>query len=98
MYVNSTVIIMALRPFVGPWLLFSFLILFTFRSSLSEGRPLHRTKDTQTSMHRVGFEPTTPIFDREKTVRASDRAVNVNGEFHHYLVLTLLLAVHSSLI
>jgi hypothetical protein len=28
----------------------------------------------------VGFEPTTPEFEREKTVHALDRAANVIGE------------------
>jgi hypothetical protein len=49
-------------------------------------RPLreHRTaqtqnKRTQTSMPRVGFEPTTPVFKRAKTVHAFDRAVTVIG-------------------
>jgi hypothetical protein len=41
--------------------------------------PTHRTtqtqnKRTQTSMPRVGFEPTTPAFERAKTVLALDRA------------------------
>jgi hypothetical protein len=47
-------------------------------------RPLltHRTTQTQyeltqTSMPRVGFEPTTPVFERAKTVRALDRAPTV---------------------
>jgi hypothetical protein len=39
----------------------------------------HRTtqtqiKGTQTSMPRVGFEPTIPVFGRTKTVHALDRA------------------------
>jgi hypothetical protein len=28
-------------------------------------------------MPLVGFEPTTPVFERAKTVHASDRAANV---------------------
>jgi hypothetical protein len=57
-------------------------------------RPLltHRTaqtqnKRTQTSMPRVGFEPTIPVFERAKTVHALDRAATVNGLLTHYLVL-----------
>jgi hypothetical protein len=30
-------------------------------------------------MPRVGFEPTIPVFDREKTVNALDRADTVIG-------------------
>jgi hypothetical protein len=42
--------------------------------------PTHRTtqiqnKQTQTSMPRVGFEPTIPVFERAKRVHALDRAV-----------------------
>jgi hypothetical protein len=71
---------------------FSFLILYTVGSSPWTGdqpvaRPLrtHRTtqtqnKRTQTSMRRVGFEPTTPVFERVKRVHALDRAVTVLGE------------------
>jgi hypothetical protein len=44
--------------------------------------PKHRTaqrenKRKQTSMLRVGIEPTTPVFERAKTVRALDRAATV---------------------
>jgi hypothetical protein len=46
--------------------------------------PTHRTtqtqnKRTQTSLPRVGFEPTTPVFERTKTVHALDRADTVIG-------------------
>jgi hypothetical protein len=35
----------------------------------------HNTeKRGHTSMPRVGFEPTIPVFERQKTVRASDRS------------------------
>jgi hypothetical protein len=30
-------------------------------------------------MHRVGFEPTAPVFERTKTVHALDRAAVVSG-------------------
>jgi hypothetical protein len=66
---------MAPQPFVGPWLFFSFLILYTARrtpwmSSEPVARPLptHRTTHTQTLMPRVGFEPTIPAFERAATV------------------------------
>jgi hypothetical protein len=54
--------------------------------SLSQGLYLHteqhntRNKRTQTSIHRVGFEPKTPVFERAKTVHALDRAATVAGK------------------
>jgi hypothetical protein len=53
-------------------------------SNLSQGRYLHRTTQTQnkrreTSMPWVGFERTTPVFERVNTVRALDRAATVIG-------------------
>jgi hypothetical protein len=68
---------------------FSFLIFYTVGRTPWTGdqpvaRPLpaHRTtqtqnKRTQTSMHRVGFEPTIPVFERAKIVHALDRATTV---------------------
>jgi hypothetical protein len=52
--------------------------------SPSQGRYLHRTtqtqnKRTQTSMPRVGFELTIPVFEQEKTVHDLDRAATVIG-------------------
>jgi hypothetical protein len=46
--------------------------------------PTHRTTQTQnkcthTSMPRVGFELTIPVFERAKTVNALDRAATVIG-------------------
>jgi hypothetical protein len=70
---------------------FIFLILYTFGKTPWTGdqpvaRPLltHRTtqtqnKRTQTSMPRMRFEPTTPVFERRKTVHALDRAATVIG-------------------
>jgi hypothetical protein len=64
--------------FVGPWPLFTFLIFYTdgrtpWTGDRSVARPLpaHRTaqtqnKRTQTSMLRVGFEPTIPVFERRQ--------------------------------
>jgi hypothetical protein len=63
----------------GPWLLFQFLNLYivsrtpwTGDQPVTRPLPTHRTqiqnKSTQTSMPRVGFEPTIPVFKREKTV------------------------------
>jgi hypothetical protein len=82
---------MVLQPFVGPWPLFQFLNLFTQFVRLlvwgirpSQGRYLHteqhtQNKRTQTSMPEVGFEPTTPVFERAKTVHASDGGATVIG-------------------
>jgi hypothetical protein len=49
--------------------------------------PTHRRAQTQnkgkqTSMPRMGYEPTTPVFERAKTVHALDRAATAIG---HYL-------------
>jgi hypothetical protein len=46
--------------------------------------PTHRTTQTQnkrkqTYMPRVGFEPTTPVFQRAKSVHFLDRAFTVIG-------------------
>jgi hypothetical protein len=50
--------------------------------SLSQGRypnpeQQKQNKRTKTSMPRVGFEPTIPVFERAKTVHASDKAAIV---------------------
>jgi hypothetical protein len=71
---------------------FSFLILYTVGctprtgdASVARPLPTHRTiqtqnKRTETSMSRVGFEPTTPVFERAKTFHAF-RAATVIGTF-----------------
>jgi hypothetical protein len=38
-----------------------------------------QNKHRYTSMPRVGFEPTIPVFERAKTIHASDRAATVIG-------------------
>jgi hypothetical protein len=70
---------------------FRFLILYTAGRTHCTGdqpvaRPLsaHRTAKTknnrtQTSMPQTGFEPTTPVFQRKKSVHALDRAVTMIG-------------------
>jgi hypothetical protein len=80
---------MALEPFVEPWPLFRFLVPYIvgrtpWMGDQPDARPLliYRTaqtqnKRTQTSMPRVGFESTTPVFERAKTVHALDRAATV---------------------
>jgi hypothetical protein len=43
---------------------------------MSQNSNLTQTQDKhkQTSMPRVELEPTTPVFEREKTIHAVDRA------------------------
>jgi hypothetical protein len=78
-YSLLTNISMALQPF-GPCSFFSFLIIYTVGRTPWTGdqpvaRPLsaHRTtqtqnKRTQTSVLRVGFEPTIPVFELALTL------------------------------
>jgi hypothetical protein len=73
----------------GPWPLFQFLNLYTvgrtpWTVDQPAARPLptHRktrtqNKCTQTSMSRVGFEPTVQVFERSNAVHALDRAATV---------------------
>jgi hypothetical protein len=68
-----------------------FLIIYTVgRTSWTGDQPVarplptHRTSQTQnkrtlTSMLRVGFEPTIPVFERAKTVHALDHAATLIG-------------------
>jgi hypothetical protein len=74
---------MALRPFLGPWTLLSFLIVYTVGkapwtsiSYLHTGQ--HEHKITQTSMHRVWFKPTIPVFERWGLARGRVVAQAVN--------------------
>jgi hypothetical protein len=52
--------------------------------SPSQGSYLTQTqkKHRQTSIPRVGFEPTIPAFERAKTVHALDRVATVIGSKH----------------
>jgi DNA-binding transcriptional regulator of glucitol operon len=82
---------MALQPFVGPWPHFQFLNLYavsrtpwTGDRTVARLLPAHGTtqiqnKRTQTSIPRMGFESTTPVLEREKTVHVLDRTANVIG-------------------
>jgi hypothetical protein len=45
----------------------------------AHGTAQTQNKRTETSIPRVGFEPTIPAFERAKTVHASDRAATVIG-------------------
>jgi hypothetical protein len=80
----------ALQPFVGPWPLSSFWILYTVGripwtgdQSVARPLPILRTTQTQnectqTFLPRIGLEPTIPVFERAKTVHASDLAETVS--------------------
>jgi hypothetical protein len=92
-------------PLLGTGRFFSFVNLcpvggtpWTGDQPVARSLPIHRTtqtqnKHTQTSMPRVGFEPTTPAFEREKTVHASDREaagsqLSVSKRWSYYHSLT----------
>jgi hypothetical protein len=87
---------MALRPFVGPCPLFQFHILITVGRTPWTGDqhverrlPTHRAaqtqnKRTQTFMPRMGFEPTTSVFERAKTVYVLDRTATMIGACNLY--------------
>jgi hypothetical protein len=75
----------------GLWPLFHNLDLYTVGRTpwtgdqpVTRPQPTHRTpqtqnKCTQTAMPWLGLEPTTPVFEGEKTVHALDRAAIVIG-------------------
>jgi hypothetical protein len=79
---------MVLQSF-GPWWPFCVLILYAvgrtpWTGDQTVARPLSthietqiKNKLTQTSMPRVGFEPTIPVFGRAKTLHILDRAATV---------------------
>jgi hypothetical protein len=75
---------MALQLFVGAWPLFQFrnltqsVGLLGWGISPSQGENKH----THKSRLRVGFEPTTPVFSRARTVHALDRAATVIGIYN----------------
>jgi hypothetical protein len=86
---------LALPTFIGPWPLVQFPDLIHGRYDSLDGdqlvsRPLPAhsmaqtySKRTQTPMPQVGFELTTPVFQRAKTVQALDRAATVIGLAFH---------------
>jgi hypothetical protein len=71
--------------------------------SPSQGRYLHteqhktQNKRTQTSMPRVGFEPTTPVFERAKTDHALDGAATVIGTYCNTRALQIYIQLHNIL-
>jgi hypothetical protein len=50
-----------------------------FREATTSTGQHRENKRRQTSMPRVGFEPTIPVFEREKTFHAVDCAATVIG-------------------
>jgi hypothetical protein len=48
----------------------------------------------QTSMPRVGLEPTIPVFERAKTVHVLDRAAIVMGDSVRIIVINTRHRVH----
>jgi hypothetical protein len=81
---------MALQVIVGPWLLFRSLFytqsvgLLGRVTGPKQCRYLHTVqhklnKHTHTSMPRVGFQTTTPAFERAKTVHGLDRRAIATG-------------------
>jgi hypothetical protein len=90
---------MALQPFVGPWPLFRFLILYTVGMTPRTGDqpvtrhlPTYRTTQTQnkrTDIHALsGIRTYDP--ERAKAVYALDRATTATGIFMYEYSLTYL--------
>jgi hypothetical protein len=60
---------------------FSFMMPYTDTQAVGVlGRRISQWQHTQTFKPRVGFEPTTPLFKREKILQTSDRAAPVNSK------------------
>jgi hypothetical protein len=72
---------MVLQSCAGPWPIFSFIMDTQSVGLLARGSARHKSttytaqhkhnKRIETSMPKVGFEPTIPAFERAKTVRAA---------------------------
>jgi hypothetical protein len=82
---------MSLQAFVGPARSISFVILYTadrtsWTGNQSHAKPLptHRTTQTQNKHADIhassGMKLITPVFERTKTIQASDKAATVVGE------------------
>jgi hypothetical protein len=86
---------------------FSFLILHTVDylhgdEPIAKALPIHKNTHTHrinthihTSMPLVGFEPTTPVFERERTVHALVGAGTVIGLLTDYMSKILRIIVIS---
>jgi hypothetical protein len=57
-----------------------------------------KIKRTETLMHRVGFEPTILVFERAKTVHASDRAATVISACITWIMLKYFASAASTLL
>jgi hypothetical protein len=90
-YISICLSIYGSTALFGPLPLFQFLNLYTIGTipwtgdqPVARPLPAHRTaqtqnKRTQTSMPRMRFQPTIPVFERGKTAHALDRAATVIG-------------------
>jgi hypothetical protein len=85
---------MLLQAFVGASPFLSSLILYTVGGTpwtghepVARSRPIHRIN--KVNIHVLGFEPTIPVFEWEKTVHALDRAVAVIGVILHSFICIL---------
>jgi hypothetical protein len=82
---------MALEPLVGLGSFFSFLIFYTVASTSWTGdQSVARTaqtenKRTQTSMPRVGFESTIPVFKLAKKIHVLDSAATVISTYWSHI-------------
>jgi hypothetical protein len=80
---DSTAFLLALGRF------FSFLIFYTVSRTPWTGdqpvaRPLPAHRTAETSMPRLGFEPTIPVFERAKTGHDLDRAATVTASINFH--------------
>jgi hypothetical protein len=67
---------------------------FSREISQSQGRYLHtgqhkQNKRTQISMLQMGFEPTIPVFERAKTVHASDPVATGIGTVRYIVTINV---------
>jgi hypothetical protein len=93
---NCNYLSMALQPLFGLGSFFSFSIFYTVGGTPRTGdqpvaRPLPaykvaqtQNKRKQTSMPKVEFEPTIPVFQRAKMVHTLDRAATAMGTIRNY--------------
>jgi hypothetical protein len=80
---------LSLQPLLDLGRFFQFLILYTVGRAPWTGDqpvlrllPTHRTTQTQTDIHAWnGIRTTIPVFEKAKTVHASDRAATVIGVY-----------------
>jgi hypothetical protein len=103
---QSPIYLWLYSPLSDLGLFFSFFIFYTDGGTpwtrnqpVTRPLPAHRTaqtqnKRTQTHIPRVGFEPTGPVFEREKTVHGLDPAATVIGR---QSILTVGFPPHASL-